>query len=66
MGVEVNRLATILTNPIEEKVEAWTFWRGTIDGHPVIVSKTLKGLANAAAATSIAAERYHPIAIINQ
>jgi adenosylhomocysteine nucleosidase len=32
----------------------------------VIVSKTLKGLANAAAATSIAAELYQPIAIINQ
>jgi adenosylhomocysteine nucleosidase len=66
MGVEVNRLVTILTNPTEEKVEAWTFWRGTIDGYPVIVSKTLKGMENAAAATSIAAERYHPIAIVNQ
>jgi len=66
MEVEVRRLAAILTNPAEEKVQAWTFWRGTIDGYPVVVSKTLKGLANAAAATSIAAERYHPIAIINQ
>src|SRR5262245_11426048 len=66
MEVEVRRLATTLTNATEEKIQAWTFWRGTIDGYPVIVSKTLKGLANAAAATSIAAERYHPIAIINQ
>ena len=49
-----------------EHVEGWTFWRGTLDGYPVIVSKTLKGLAGAAAATAIAAERYHPIAIVNQ
>jgi adenosylhomocysteine nucleosidase len=66
MGVEVQRLAAVLVNPVEEKVQAWTFWRGTIDGYPIIVSKTLKGMENAAAATSIAAERYHPIAIVNQ
>src|SRR6266487_2156037 len=28
--------------------------------------RTLKGLSNAAAATALAAERYHPVAIINQ
>ena len=66
MEVEVRRLATILANATEEKIQAWTFWRGTVDGYPVVISKTLKGLANAAAATSIAAERYHPLAIINQ
>jgi adenosylhomocysteine nucleosidase len=66
MGVEVDKLATTLANVSEEKVQGWTFWRGTIDGYPVVVSKTLKGLANAAAATAIAAERYHPAAIINQ
>ena len=66
MGVEVDKLATALANVSEEKVQEWTFWRGTIDGYPVVVSKTLKGLANAAAATAIAAERYHPVAIINQ
>jgi adenosylhomocysteine nucleosidase len=32
----------------------------------VVISKTLKGMSNAAAATAIAAERYHPLAIINQ
>jgi len=66
MEVEVRTLAGALTNAREEHVQGWTFWHGTLDGYPVIVSKTLKGLANAAAATAIAAERYHPIAIINQ
>ena len=66
MDVEVRRLAGMLDHATEEKVEEWTFWRGTIDGYPVIVSKTLKGMSNAAAATALAAERYHPAAIINQ
>jgi adenosylhomocysteine nucleosidase len=66
MEVEVRKLAGRLTNVTEEHVQGWMFWRGTLDGYPVIVSKTLKGMANAAAATAIAAERYHPIAIINQ
>src|SRR6266545_4885654 len=66
MDVEVRTLAGTLANASEERVQGWTFWRGTLDGYPVIVSKTLKGMANAAAATAIAAERYHPIAIINQ
>ena len=66
MDVEVRALAGMLTGAAEERVQGWTFWRGTVDGYPVIVSKTLKGMPAAAAATAIAAERYHPIAIINQ
>jgi adenosylhomocysteine nucleosidase len=66
MEVEVRTLAASIDNPKEEKVAGWTFWRGSVDGYPVVVSKTLKGLANAAAATAIAAEHYHPAAIINQ
>jgi adenosylhomocysteine nucleosidase len=66
MDVEIRRLAGALQNVTEENVGGWTFWRGTIDGYPVVVSKTLKGMSNAAAATALAADRYHPIAIINQ
>ncbi len=66
MQIEVEALAGRLERVTIDKVGAWTFWRGTIDGYPVIVSKTLKGMSNAAAATVIAVERYHPIAIINQ
>lgn len=66
MDVEVRKLAGLLENVTEEKVQGWTFWSGTIDGYPVVISKTLKGMSNAAAATAIAAERYHPVAIINQ
>jgi adenosylhomocysteine nucleosidase len=66
MDVEVKRLVTALENPKEERVRGWTFWRGTVDGYPVVVSKTLKGMSNAAAATALAAQLYHPAAIINQ
>jgi adenosylhomocysteine nucleosidase len=31
-----------------------------------VISKTLKGTSNAAVATALAAERYHPAAIVNQ
>ena len=66
MDVEIRKLAAMLQNATEERVSGWTFWRGTIDGYPVVISKTLKGMENAAAATALAAERYHPAAIINQ
>src|SRR6266849_6554264 len=66
MQLEIEKLAGRLENPSVETVGGWTFWRGTLDGYPVVVSKTLKGMSNAAAATAIAAQRYHPIAIINQ
>jgi adenosylhomocysteine nucleosidase len=66
MTSETEKLILRLDNASVERVGGWTFWRGTVDGYPVIVSKTLKGVSNSAAATVIAVERYHPIAILNQ
>ena len=66
MPIETERLIAQLENAKTEHVGGWMFWRGTVDGYPVVVSKTLKGVASAAAATAIAIERYHPVAIINQ
>ena len=66
MGVEIRKLAGAIDHAKEEKVAGWTFWSGTVNGYPVVISKTLKGMENAAAATVLAAERYHPIAIVNQ
>lgn len=66
MDLEVKKFASRLDNVSVEKVGGWTFWRGTLDGYPVVVSKTMKGMSNSAAATAIAAERYHPVAIVNQ
>jgi adenosylhomocysteine nucleosidase len=66
MTIEVQGLAARLDGAKEENVGGWIFWRGAIDGHPVVVEKTQKGVANAAAATAIAIEKYQPSAIINQ
>src|ERR1700730_3920078 len=66
MPSEIEKLAGRLDNASVERVGGWTFWRGSLDGHPVIVSKTLQGMSNAAAATAIGIEHYHPGAIVNQ
>jgi adenosylhomocysteine nucleosidase len=66
MQIEIEKLATSLEQAAIERVGDWTFWRGTVGGYPVIVSKTLKGMSNAAAATTIAVQKYQPVAIINQ
>src|SRR5204862_296026 len=65
-ATEVDQLAGRLEGAPTEHVGGWTFWRGTLNGCAVIVAKTLKGMTNAAAATAIAVEHYHPVAIINQ
>jgi len=66
MPVETQVLVDALANRAEQHVQGWTFWTGTVGGYPVVISKTQKGMANAAAATALAIERYHPAAIINQ
>jgi adenosylhomocysteine nucleosidase len=66
MPVEAEHFAQRLDNPKEVQIGGWRFWRGTVDGYPVVVSETLKGMSNSAAATAIAATEFHPVAIINQ
>jgi adenosylhomocysteine nucleosidase len=66
MDAEMRKLAAALDHASEEHAGGWTFWAGTLDGAAVVVSKTMKGMSNAAAATALGAERYHPLAIVNQ
>ncbi|HEY7288802.1 MAG TPA: 5'-methylthioadenosine/S-adenosylhomocysteine nucleosidase [Vicinamibacterales bacterium] len=66
MQIEVEKIVGRLQDVSVDRVGEWTFWRGFIDGHPVVISKTLKGMSNAAAATTMAAEHYQPSAIVNQ
>jgi adenosylhomocysteine nucleosidase len=66
MRLETERLVGRLADVEVEQVGGWTFWHGSVDGYPVIVSKTLKGVANAAAATAVTAQRHRPVAVINQ
>ena len=66
MPSETDALVARLDRVTVDRAGGWTFWRGEVDGYPVIVSRTLKGMENAGAATAIAIERFHPGAIINQ
>jgi adenosylhomocysteine nucleosidase len=66
MASETEALVGRLESARLEQVGTWKFWQGTIDGYPVIVSRTNKGMANAAAATVLAIERFRPLAIVNQ
>lgn len=66
MPVETDALVASLTAATEHHVHGWTFWTGTLDGAPIVVSRTQKGMANAAAATALAIDRYRPVAIVNQ
>ena len=52
MDVEIRKLAGALENATEEKIQAWTFWSGTLDGYPVVASKTLKGMSNTRVAST--------------
>lgn len=65
LTVEIDSLLAVAQPLRVDTIGRWTFAHGTIDGVPVIVSRTQMGVTNAAAATTIAIERYRPRAIIN-
>ncbi|MGL5798183.1 MAG: 5'-methylthioadenosine/S-adenosylhomocysteine nucleosidase [Cetobacterium sp.] len=66
MDMEVDFLIKNLENSTQNHIGSWTFWKGNIGEHEVIVSRTEVGLVNAAAATAIGIEKYNPTIIINQ
>ncbi len=66
MPIEAEYFASLLTDVKIEYSGNATFYIGKLNGYPVVVAKTGKGLENTAAATAIGIERYRPIAIINQ
>ncbi len=63
---ELQPLIAALAGKQEVHVGAWTFWTGKIGRKNVVVSRTGMGPINAVAATTIAIERFHPAAILNQ
>ena len=65
VAFETGRLIDSIHRTRTDTIGAWTFVHGTVDGYPVILSRTMMGSANAAAATALAIDRYHPRAIIN-
>jgi adenosylhomocysteine nucleosidase len=66
MPIEAEYFADKLENVKIEKSGTFVFYKGTLNDYPVIVTKTGKGMENAAAATALTIEKFNPIAIINQ
>jgi adenosylhomocysteine nucleosidase len=63
---ELTPLLSALQGKQEVHVAAWTFWTGRIGKKSVVISRTEIGPINAAAATALGIERFHPAAILNQ
>lgn len=66
LDIETDHMVSQLKNVKKKTYGAWQFWEGTYHGKPIVISRTLMGMSNAAAATTLAIEHYHPQAIINQ
>lgn len=66
MDVETKLMMDTLKDPVEVKLGGWHYVKGTLEGYPVVISKTQVGMVNAAASTTLAIEHFKPVAIINQ
>ncbi|SDC18813.1 adenosylhomocysteine nucleosidase [Acinetobacter boissieri] len=66
LDIETDRMISQLKGVKTKTYGGWQFWEGTYQGYPIVISRTLMGMSNAAAATTLAIEHYHPKAIINQ
>ena len=66
MDVETQFLIKQLVGVEEVSFGGWRFFKGSLEGYPVVVAKTEVGMTNAAASTLLAIEKFNPSAIINQ
>jgi adenosylhomocysteine nucleosidase len=63
---ELQPLLAALKSKKEVTLGAWTFWTGSIGSKSVVISRTEVGPINAAGATALGIEKFHPAAVINQ
>ncbi|SET65933.1 adenosylhomocysteine nucleosidase [Salinibacillus kushneri] len=65
MDEEIELLKTNMSIEQEEKVAGSLFYKGTLEGHDVVLLKSGIGKVNAAMSTTVLMERYHPDYVIN-
>lgn len=66
MDAETLYLMNELTQAERVTLGCWKCMRGFLDGIPVVIVRTNQGMANAAASTALAIERFQPCAVLNQ
>lgn len=66
MDVETQLMMDSLQDSENVKLGGWNYVKGTLNGYPVVISKTQVGMVNAAASTALAIDYFKPVAIINQ
>ena len=66
MNTETEVLIRALKNPVAYREMNYLFVAGTYKNYPVVIVRTEIGLANAAASTALAIEKFKPCAVINQ
>ncbi|MEB3754072.1 5'-methylthioadenosine/S-adenosylhomocysteine nucleosidase [Acinetobacter sp. MD2(2019)] len=66
LDIETDHMVSKLTHVKSKTYGGWQFWEGKYKGQPIVISRTRMGMTDAAAATTLAIEHYHPAAIINQ
>lgn len=66
MQVEVKHLLEVLENQTKIEIEGYSFYKGTIEDYPVVISETGIGSINSTISTTIGILNFRPEAIINQ
>ncbi|MEF9895769.1 MAG: 5'-methylthioadenosine/S-adenosylhomocysteine nucleosidase [Clostridia bacterium] len=66
MDLETSTMMAALEGAQDVMVSGYHYVTGTIDGYPVVVSKTQVGMVNAATTTTIALIKWNPCVVINQ
>lgn len=66
MNLETEFLIASLKHPREHMLGSWRFVEGHYHDIPLVIAVTSVGMSNAAAATALGIEQFHPTAVISQ
>jgi len=65
-NIEIEKIVRALKNPVAYRFLNYLYVAGTLKNFPVVIARTEQGVANSAASTVIALEKFNPCAVINQ
>lgn len=65
-NIEIEKFVRTLKNPVAYRFLNYLYVAGTFKNFPVVIARTEQGVANSAASTVLALEKFNPCAVINQ